>query len=66
MYLADTKPSPPPSDPFKTEYKPKPKKDNVIEKINHMTLSATKSTMAEQDGPGVRNAHNCRWTTIEN
>lgn len=66
MLLSDVRDGPGPVDPFKTEHSRLDKKTHVIEKVTHITHFSPKGEEAEHEGPGIKNSHNYRWTTVEN
>lgn len=65
MFLADTKVEAGPVDPFKTVHKKSEKKSDVMPKVTQLS-HFNPGDHPEIDGPGIKQAHNCRWTTIEN
>lgn len=65
MFLADTKVEAGPVDAFKTVFAKSEKKVDVQLKVTQVSHFKP-SDQAEIDGPGYKQAHNCRWTTIEN
>ena len=38
----------------------------MIDKVTTITHYVPKNDEAEHEGPGIKNSHNYRWTTIEN
>ena len=69
MYLADTMSEMAPTDPFKTIYQKKVRKQEVIEKVTHIHFNKPnedEEILAHHEGPGVKRVHNYRWTTVEN
>lgn len=66
MLLADVKEEEGPIDPFKTTFTKVEKKTQVLDKVTTMTHLTPMTDAAEADGPGLKNSHNYRWTTIEN
>lgn len=65
MYLNDCQVEEGPIDPFKSTFTKTEKKKEVISKINQIS-HASPTTQAELEGPGLKKAHNYKWTTIEN
>ena len=69
MLISDVVEDIPPPDPFKTTYTKKSNKTQVSEKVNHTVQnkpSEEDELKAVHEGPGVKKAHNYRWTTVEN
>jgi hypothetical protein len=67
MLLADTKndAESTPIDPFKTIHCQQTKHTSIADKINSVTYMAP-TDHAHEEGLGVKQSHNYKWTTIEN
>jgi hypothetical protein len=69
MMLSDVVEQPGPIDPFKTVYNKKVVKGDVADKVNlivHHKPKENDDILAELEGPGIKKAHNYKWTTVEN
>lgn len=70
MLLADTMREEGPKDPFKTMHNMQTKKRDIVDKVNHTAYKPEQSEyediLANHEGPGIKNPHNYRWTTVEN
>ena len=65
MLLADTTESEGPRDTFKSSFGKLIEKKEICAKINSIS-HANITTQAEIEGPGIKKAHNYKWTTVEN
>lgn len=69
IFVSDVLEDSAPADPFKTTHIQKHIKTQVSEKVNHTIQNKPgegEELNAQNEGPGVKKAHNYKWTTVEN